>query len=161
MMNLIFNNVPHQSGEKKSINLTIDYCMVTWNVIFEFLMERTDFREKKFKISVKNNYYTLNELLEKSSFYETFEYDEFINFNVKLYSNPVIKQIEILLQDHHQEPHYHSRAQKNFILNMTYEILNPEKNQIDLEREYYVSNFFSYFSLNVSNFNSQKYSRIF
>ena len=96
MMNLIFNNVPHQSGEKKSINLTIDYCMVTWNVIFEFLMERTDFREKKFKISVKNNYYTLNELLEKSSFYETFEYDEFINFNVKLYSNPVIKQIEIL-----------------------------------------------------------------
>ena len=96
MMNLIFNNVPHKSGEKKSINLTIDYCMVTWNVIFEFLMERTDFHEKKFKISVKNNYYTLNELLEKSSFYETFEYDEFINFNVKLYSNPVIKQIEIL-----------------------------------------------------------------
>ena len=47
MMNLIFNNVPHQSGEKKSINLTIDYCMVTWNVIFEFLMERTDFHEKK------------------------------------------------------------------------------------------------------------------
>jgi len=96
MMNLIFNNVPHKSGEKKSINLTIDYCMVTWNVIFEFLMERTGFHEKQFKLSVKNNYYTLNELLEKSSFYETFEYDEFIDFNVKLYSNPILKQIEIL-----------------------------------------------------------------
>ena len=96
MMNLIFNNVPHKSGEKKSINLTIDYCMVTWNVIFEFLKERSGFSERQFKISVKNNYYTLNELLEKSSFYETFEYDEFIDFNVKLYSNPVLKQIQIL-----------------------------------------------------------------
>ena len=96
MMNLIFNNVPHKSGEKKSINLTIDYSMVTWNVIFEFLKDRTGFPPEQFKIPVKNNYYTLNELLEKSSFYETFEYDEFIDFNVKLYSNPVIKQIEIL-----------------------------------------------------------------
>ena len=96
MMNLIFNDVPHKSGKKKSLNLTIDYCMITWNVIFEFLKERSCISEKQFKISVKNNYYTLNELLEKSSFYETFEYDEFIDFNVKLYSNPILKQIEIL-----------------------------------------------------------------
>ena len=96
MMNLIFNNVPHKSGEKKSINLTIDYCMVTWNVIFEFLKDRTRFAPEQFKILVKNNYYTLNELLERSSFCETFEYDEFIDFNVKLYSNRVLKQIKIL-----------------------------------------------------------------
>ncbi len=92
MMNLIFNNVPHQSGETKSINLTIDYCMITWCVIFEFLKERSGFSERQFKISVKNNYYTLDELLEKSSFSETFKYDEFIDFNVKLYSN----EIEVL-----------------------------------------------------------------
>ena len=85
MMNLIFNDVPHQSGKKKSLNLTIDYCMITWNVIFEFLKERSGFSEKQFKISVKNNYYTLNELLEKSSFCETFEYEEFIDFNVKIF----------------------------------------------------------------------------
>ena len=96
MVNLIFNNVLHRSGEKKSLNLVIDFCKVDWNVIFEFLKERTEFPPEQFKILIKNRYYTLNELLEKSSFYETFEYDEFINFNVKLYSNPVIKQIEIL-----------------------------------------------------------------
>ena len=84
MMNLIFNDVPHKSGKKKSLNLTIDYCMITWNVIFEFLKERSGISEKQFKISVKNNYYTLNELLEKSSFCETFEYEEFIDFNVKI-----------------------------------------------------------------------------
>ena len=52
--------------------------MVTWDVIFEFLEQRTKFLSNKFKISVKNNYYTLDELLEKSSFSETFKYDEFI-----------------------------------------------------------------------------------
>jgi hypothetical protein len=96
MMNLIFNNVLHKSGETKSLNLAIDFCMIDWNVIFEFLKDRTEFSQEQFKISVKNNYYTLKELLKKSSFYETFEYNEFISFNVKIYSNPVIKQIEVL-----------------------------------------------------------------
>ena len=92
MINLIFNNVLHKSGERKSLNLTIDYCMVTWDVIFEFLEQRTKILSENFKISVKNNYYTLDELLEKSSFSETFKCDEFIDFNVKLYSN----EIEVL-----------------------------------------------------------------
>ena len=96
MMNLIFNNVPHKSGETKSLNLAIDFCMIDWNVIFEFLKDRTEFSQEQFKISVKNNYYTLKELLKKLSFCEIFEYNEFISFNVKIYSNPVIKQIEVL-----------------------------------------------------------------
>ena len=96
MVNLIFNNVLHRSGEKKSLNLVIDFCMVTWNVIFEFLKERTEFPPEQFKILIKNRYYTQNELLKKSLFSETFENNDFISFNVKIYSNPVIKQIEVL-----------------------------------------------------------------
>ena len=96
MMNLIFNNVPHRCSERKSLNLTIDYCMVSWNVIFEFLKKRTGFQEGEFKILIKNNYYTLNELLEKSTFQETFEYEEFIDFNVKLFTASTLKQIEVL-----------------------------------------------------------------
>jgi hypothetical protein len=96
MVNLIFNNVLHRSGEKKSLNLVIDFCMVDWNVIFEFLKERTEFPPEQFKILIKNRYYTQNELLKKSLFSETFENNDFISFNVKIYSNPVIKQIEIL-----------------------------------------------------------------
>ena len=83
MINLIFNNVLHKSGEKKSLNLTLDYCMVSWYVMFEFLMEKTGFHEKQLKLCVKNNYYTLDELLQKSSFQEMFKYEEFIDFNVK------------------------------------------------------------------------------
>ena len=83
MMNLIFNNVPHKLGKTKSLNLTIDFCMIGWNVIFEFLEQRTGFSQEQFKISVKNNYYTLEELLKKSLFSETFENNDFIGFNVK------------------------------------------------------------------------------
>ena len=82
MINLIFNKVLHESGEKKTLNLVIDYCMVTWDVIFEFLQDKTNILSKKFKIFVKNNYYTLNDL--KLSFSETFKYNEFINFDVKV-----------------------------------------------------------------------------
>ena len=82
MINLIFNNVPHESGNKKTLNLVIDYCMVTWDVIFEFLQDKTNILSKKFKIFVKNNYYTLNDL--KLSFSETFKYNEFMNFDVKV-----------------------------------------------------------------------------
>ena len=96
MINLIFNNVLHKSGEKKTLNLAMDFDMVSWKIIFDFLQRRTKILYDKFKILVKNNYYTLNELLERSSFCETFEYDEFIDFNVKLYSNRVLKQIKIL-----------------------------------------------------------------
>ena len=82
MINLIFNNVPHESGNKKTLNLVTDYCMVTWDVIFEFLQDKTNILSKKFKIFVKNNYYTLNDL--KLSFSETFKYNEFMNFDVKV-----------------------------------------------------------------------------
>ena len=41
MINLIFNNVLHKSGEKKTLNLAMDFDMVSWKIIFDFLQRRT------------------------------------------------------------------------------------------------------------------------
>ena len=97
MINLIFNNVLHKSGEKKTLNLAIDFCMVSWKIIFDFLQHRTKISYDKFKISVKNHYYTFEELSKSWTFAEIFEKEnpEFISFSVKLYS-PIDKQIDVL-----------------------------------------------------------------
>jgi len=86
MINLIFNNVPHLNGEKKSINCVIDRCMVSWESIFELLELRTNISKKIFKICVNTRYYSLNEIstLDLNYFYDD---SDFFSFNVKLFKD--------------------------------------------------------------------------
>jgi len=60
MINLIFEKVPHKSGKIESLVLSIDIDMITWEILLEFLQEKTGI--KNFKLFIKNNFWTISEI---------------------------------------------------------------------------------------------------
>lgn len=82
MINIIFEKVPHKSGIIQSLILPIDIDMITWEILLEFLQERTGLNN--FKLFIKNNFWTISEIkyTPKQIFSEM---NDFHIIKVKLY----------------------------------------------------------------------------
>ena len=86
MVNIIFEDVPLSSTTKKSLNLIIDSAPITWIQLFRFLSDKTGLDYRHFCIQYRNKRYPAARLWFLHPFELCDSNEDFIFFQVSLYS---------------------------------------------------------------------------
>ena len=83
MVNIIFDKVIGKHYQNKSLVLTVNKNIITWDLLFNFLEKKTCISKFKTKLYINNKFYTHK---EKSTFnYKNFmkETDDFFIIKIK------------------------------------------------------------------------------